>query len=74
MPPIHLILEPEHLPLFVHRGETIATVLARFNVFRAPDKQIRSVYTQNGAEIPCSTKLTAPLSVWVSRQSSKNLN
>jgi hypothetical protein len=46
------------LTLIAKEGETIGVVMARFNQFRGPDSQIRVLFTQDGATIPFSTKIT----------------
>lgn len=45
------------LTLIAKEGETLGAVMARFNQFRGPDSQIRSLFTQDGAMIPFSTKI-----------------
>jgi hypothetical protein len=48
------------LPLIARSGETLGAIMARFNQFRGPDSQIRTLYTQDGALIPYTTVMTGP--------------
>ncbi len=53
------------LSLTANVGETLGQVMAKFNQFRGPDAQIKTVYTQDGAVVPFTTVLTAPVTVLV---------
>ena len=55
------------LKLTFTAGETIGTVLHRFNEYRSPDNQIESLYTTVSLTktIPLQTPLTADLVVFV---------
>ena len=46
------------LAVTARAGETIGTVMSRFNQFRGPDSQITTLYTQDGHSIPFTTVLT----------------
>ena len=46
------------LTLTATSGETVGTVMARFNQFRGPDSQIRALFTHDGAQVPFTTVLT----------------
>ncbi len=60
-----LFLQPAGLRLAVTPGETIWTVLQRFNAFRAPDKQITFVYDRWGYHIPLDTNILRDTTVWL---------
>jgi hypothetical protein len=54
-----LILLPNPFPNAVTPGETLETVLARINAYRAPGRQIvGAVTTDTGRRIPLNTQIT----------------
>lgn len=63
-----LCLMPMGLTLAVSPGESYATVLARFNAFRAPDRQITALWAQDGRSVPLALRVTGYTQVWVQRQ------
>ena len=42
-------------------GETIHTVLDRFNTYRGPNTQIHTLWLPNGTKVPFSTILTSDI-------------
>ena len=48
------------LTLIAIKGNTFEQLLENFNAYRGPDSQIHKLFTQDGAEIPSNTLITAP--------------
>lgn len=72
--PVHLTLSPDEsgkkyagfqsgkpLTLTGIQGETIGTLMGKFNQYRGPTEQINRIYTQNGELISNSTVLDQDL-------------
>ncbi len=55
------------LALTATTGETLGTVMARFNQFRGPDSQIRTLFSADGAPIPFTTVLTDAVQLTVKK-------
>ena len=62
-PALHLA--PLGITLAVTPGENYATVLGRFNAFRAPDRQITNLKTQNGTPICLADPVRGYTRVWL---------
>ena len=60
-----LFLQPLGLRLAVTPGETIWTVLQRFNAFRAPEKQLTLVFDHHGYPLPLDTRIMRDTSLWL---------
>ncbi|NDE16446.1 hypothetical protein EBZ80_16090 [bacterium] len=65
--PAALHLMPVGLTLAVNPGESYATVLRRFNAFRAPDRQITALWTQDGRPVLLESNITNYTVVWLQR-------
>jgi hypothetical protein len=61
-----LYLRPTLFSLVVTPGESLATVLDRFNAYRAPDRQITAVFTSAGEELDLSHVPQGHMTVWIS--------
>jgi hypothetical protein len=62
-PALHLVTFG--LTLAVTPGESYATVLARFNTFRAPDRQITALWAQDGRPIALTDPVRGYTRAWV---------
>ena len=60
-----LTMHPLALHFAVTAGETIQTVLNRFNAFRSPERQITELFDRHGQLILNSTQITADIDVWI---------
>lgn len=55
------------LTLIATTGTTFETLMYNFNAYRGPDSQIKKLFGQDGAEIPFSTVITAPVIVYMKK-------
>jgi hypothetical protein len=62
-PALHLVTFG--LTLAVAPGESYATVLARFNAFRAPERQITALWAQDGRPIALTDPVRGYTRAWV---------
>ncbi len=53
------------LELTANPGETIGSVMEKFNKYRGPDQQIKRLWNQRGEDIPFSTVMTGRLTAIV---------
>jgi len=53
------------LKLSFKQGETLDTVMHRFNEYRSPDNQIDALFTSENFQIPMTTVLTTDLVLYV---------
>jgi len=51
----------EPLKLSATMGETVATVMERFNAYRGPDEQINRLFTKNGTSLLFTQKITGTM-------------
>ena len=49
------------LTLIANKGDTFGKIMDNFNSYRGPDCQVNKLFGQDGAEIPFSTVITAPV-------------
>lgn len=54
------------LTLTATEGETVQTVMDRFNTYRGPNEQITHLYTPNGTLLPFTTRIQGTLTAVVS--------
>ena len=54
------------LTLTATEGETVQTVMDRFNTYRGPNEQITQLYTSTGTPLPFSTRIQGTLMAIVS--------
>jgi hypothetical protein len=64
-PALHLV--SFGLTLAVSPGESYATVLARFNAFRAPNRHITALWAQDGRPITLTDPVSGYTRAWVQR-------
>ena len=75
---VKLILQPDNsarilpgfkfgdaLNLTGNYGDSVGTIIDRFNAYRAPDSQITKLWKQDGTPLPFSTSITGSLTAIV---------